>query len=398
MNIVVVGAGLAGAKAVEELREQGYDGDVTLIGSEQHTPYERPPLSKGLLLGTEEPDSPFVHEVRWYADHGVDLLVGDAATALDVAAGTVTVGDRSVAWDRLLLTTGAQPRRLAAVDDSGAEVSYLRTLEDSLALKQRLAGDLLVIGAGWIGLEVASAARQAGGHVTVVETAPLPLARVLGPEVATVFAALHREHGVDLRLETGLDSISRQDGRVTARLSDGHEVSPDLVVVGIGAGPDDRLASAAGLATDNGVLVDAALRTSGPGVWAAGDVANHDHPMLGRVRVEHWDNAIEQGKHAARAMLGDDAAYDRQPYFFTDQYDLGMEYVGHVGPDGYDEVVVRGDLEGRVFSALWLAGDRVVAGMHANDWDATDALRSVVGTPATDRVRDRSLPLSDLAR
>jgi NADPH-dependent 2,4-dienoyl-CoA reductase/sulfur reductase-like enzyme len=254
-----------------------------------------------------------------------------------------------------------------------------------------------VIGAGWIGLEVASAARQAGGQVTVVETAPLPLARVLGPEIATVFAGLHREHGVDLRLETGLDSIARDGGRVTVRLSDGHELSPDLVVVGIGAGPDDRLASTAGLATDNGVLVDAALRTSGRDVWAAGDVANHDHPTLGRVRVEHWDNAIHQGKHAARAMLGDDAAYDRQPYFFTDQYDLGMEYVGHVGPDGYDEVVVRGDLEGRVFSALWLADDRVVAGMHVNDWDATDALRAVVGTPATGRVRDPSVPLADLA-
>ena len=396
MNIVVVGAGLAGAKAVEELREQGYDGDVTLIGSEHHTPYERPPLSKGLLLGTDEPDSPFVHEASWYAAHGVELLIGGAATALDVAGRTVTVGDRQVPWDRLLLTTGAQPRRLAAVDESGADVSYLRTLEDSLALKERLAGDLLVIGAGWIGLEVASAARQAGGQVTVVETAPLPLAGVLGPEIAEAFAGLHREHGVDLRLGTGLESISRHDGRASARLTDGHEVSPDLVVVGIGAAPDDHLASAAGLATDNGVLVDTALRASGPDVWAAGDVANHDHPTLGRVRVEHWDNAIQQGKHAARSMLGDDAAYDRQPYFFTDQYDLGMEYVGHVGPDGYDEVVVRGDLQGRVFSALWLAGDRVVAGMHANDWDATDSLRAVVGTPASAAVRDPSVPLSDL--
>ena len=396
MNIVVVGAGLAGAKAVEELREQGYDGDVTLVGAEHHTPYERPPLSKGLLLGTDEPDSPFVHQAAWYAEHGVDLVVGDAATALDLAARTVSVGDRSIAWDRLLLTTGSQPRRLAAVDESGAEVSYLRTLEDSLALKERLSGELLVIGAGWIGLEVASAARQAGGRVTVVETAPLPLARVLGPEIGASFAGLHREHGVDLRLETGLDSISRDGGRTTVRLSDGHEVNPDLVVVGIGAGPDDGLASSAGLATDNGVLVDASLRASAPDVWAAGDVANHDHPALGRVRVEHWDNAIQQGKHAARAMLGDDAAYDRQPYFFTDQYDLGMEYVGHVGPDGYDEVVIRGDLEGRVFSALWVAGDRVVAGMHANDWDATDALRAVVGTPAGDKVRDPSVALADL--
>ena len=398
MNIVIVGAGLAGAKAVEELREQGYDGDVTLVGAEHHTPYERPPLSKGLLLGTDEPDAPFVHEAKWYADSGVELLTGDPVTGLDVGGRTVSVGDRTVAWDRLLLATGAQPRRLAAVDESGAEVTYLRTLEDSLALKDRLGGDLLVIGAGWIGLEVASAARNAGGSVTVVETAALPLARVLGPEVAASFADLHREHGVDLRLETGLDSITREGGRTTARLTDGHELHPDLVVVGIGAGPDDRLAAAAGLATDNGVLVDAGLRAGDADVWAAGDVANHDHPALGRIRVEHWDNAIQQGKHAARAMLGDDAAYDRQPYFFTDQYDLGMEYVGYVGPGGYDEVVVRGDLSGsRVFSALWLARGRVVAGMHANDWDAIDPLGAVVGTEATDKVRDPSVPLSDLA-
>lgn len=394
MNIVVVGAGLAGAKAVEELRDQGYDGDVTLVGSEHHTPYERPPLSKGLLLGTEEPDSPFVHEAAWYAEHGVDLVVGDAATGLDVAARTVSVGERSIPWDRLLLATGAQPRRLAAVDESGADVSYLRTLEDSLALKERLAGDLLVVGAGWIGLEVASAARQAGGRVTVVETAPLPLARVLGPEIATVFAGLHREHGVDLRLETGLDSISRDGGRVTVRLSDGHEVTPDLVVVGIGAGPDDALASAAGLATDDGVLVDAALRASEPGVWAAGDVANHDHPTLGRLRVEHWDNAIQQGKHAARAMLGDDAAYDRQPYFFTDQYDLGCEYRGLADPD-LDELVVRGDLASREFIAFWRRGGRVTAAMNVNMWDDVDALRVLVDEGAV--VTPEQLRADDLA-
>jgi NADPH-dependent 2,4-dienoyl-CoA reductase/sulfur reductase-like enzyme len=280
------------------------------------------------------------------------------------------------------------------MDESALPVSYLRTLEDSLSLKEQLKGRLLVIGAGWIGLEVASAVRNAGGEVTVVELAPLPLATVLGEEIGTSFAELHREHGVDLRLGTSVESV---DGG-TVRLSDGHEVTPDLVVVGIGAGPDDRLAADAGLATDNGVLVNSRLRAQDPHVFAAGDVANHDHPTLGRIRVEHWDNAIQQGKHAARVMLGDDAPYDRQPYFFTDQYDLGMEYVGHVGRGGYDEVVIRGDLGGsRVFSALWIRGDRVVAGMHANDWDAIDHVRAVVGTEATDRVRDPSVPLADLA-
>ena len=393
MNIVIVGAGLAGAKAVEELREQDYEGDITLIGAEHHTPYERPPLSKGLLLGTDEPDKPFVHEASWYADHDVDLVIGEPAAGIDLDRGSVTVGDRRIGYDRLLIATGAQPRRLTAMDESGLPVSYLRTLEDSLALKEQLKGRLLVIGAGWIGLEVASAVRNAGGEVTVVELAPLPLSSVLGEEIGTSFAELHREHGVDLRLGTSVESF---DGG-TVRLSDGHEVTPDLVVIGIGAGPDDRLAAAAGLATDNGVLVNARLRAQDPHVFAAGDVANHDHPTLGRIRVEHWDNAIQQGKHAARVMLGDDAPYDRQPYFFTDQYDLGMEYVGHVGRDGYDEVVIRGDLGGsRVFSALWIKGGRVVAGMHANDWDAIDHVRAVVGTEATDRVRDPSVPLTDL--
>ena len=393
MNIVVVGAGLTGAKAVEELREQGYDGDITLVGAEHHTPYERPPLSKGLLLGTDAPDKPFVHEAHWYADNGVELLLGEPATGIDREARAVSVGDREVRYDELLIATGAQPRRLPMLDDSGLPVSYLRTLEDSLALKEKLGGTVLVVGAGWIGLEVASAARQAGGDVTVVEMAELPLERVLGRELGASFAELHREHGVDLRLGTSVDSVEG----ATVRLGDGHTVSPDLVVVGVGVGPDDRLAADAGLATDNGVLVDGRLRTEDPHVFAAGDVANHDHPQLGRLRVEHWDNAIRQGKHAARAMLGDEAPYDRLPYFFTDQYDLGMEYVGHVGPDGYDEVVVRGDLGGsRVFTALWLKDDRVVAGMHANDWDAIDPLRGIVGSPATDKVRDPSVPLADL--
>ncbi len=393
MNIVIVGAGLAGAKAIEELREQGHDGDVTLVGAELHTPYERPPLSKGILLGTDEPDQPFVHEASWYAEHGVELVTGDPATSVDLAGHEVAVGDRRLPYDRLLLATGAQPRRLATFDESGLDVTYLRTLEDSLALKERLSGTLLVIGAGWIGLEVASAARQAGGDVTVVEMADLPLERVLGREIGASFAELHREHGVDLRLGASVDAI---DGG-TVRLGDGHQVSPDLVVVGIGAGPDDRLAAEAGLDTDGGVLVDGRLRASDQHVFAAGDVANHDHPTLGRLRVEHWDNAIEQGKHAARSLLGDEAPYDRQPYFFTDQYDLGMEYVGHVGPDGYDEVVVRGDLTGdRVFSALWVKDGQVVAGMHANDWDAIDSIRAVVGRPATERVRDPDVPLADL--
>ena len=281
-------------------------------------------------------------------------------------------------------------------DRSGADVVYLRTLEDALALKPRLSENLLIVGAGWIGLEVAAAARTAGGTVTVVETAALPLANVLGPELAPVFVDLHRDHGVDLRLDTFVAAVEQRGGRTEVWLADGHLVTPDLILVGIGAAPDHQLAARAGISTDHGVLVDAVLRASDPHVYAAGDVANHDHPLLGRVRVEHWDTAIHQGRHAARSMLGDDAPYVRQPYFFTDQYDLGMEYVGHVGPDGYDEVVVRGDLADRVVTALWIRDDRVVAGMHLNDWDAIDPIRGWVGREATDALRDPAVALSEV--
>ena len=391
MNIVIVGAGLAGASAAEELRAQGHSGAITLIGDEPHPPYERPPLSKGVLLGTEDPDSVFVHPTTWYADHQVELLTGSPVTDIDLDTRHVTLGDRQLSYDRLLLATGARARRLPTADTSGADVVYLRTVDDALALTPRLTERIVVIGGGWIGLEVAAAAREAGGAVTVVERSSLPLVRVLGPEIAPVVADLHREHGVDLRLGTGVTAIDHEHGHehgpTTVRLDDGTEVTADLVLVGIGAEPDDALAAKAGLATDHGVLVDARLRASDPHVYAAGDVAHHDHPLHGRLRVEHWDTAIHHGRHAARVMLGDDQPYARQPYFFTDQYDFGMEYVGHVGPAGYDEVLVRGSLADRRFTAVWITEGRVSAAMHANDWDAMDTLRALVGRGATTAVR-----------
>ncbi|GHH66461.1 NAD(P)/FAD-dependent oxidoreductase [Promicromonospora soli] len=386
MNIVVIGAGLTGANAVEELRNQGYAGDITLIGAEPHLPYERPPLSKGLLLGTAEPGSVFAHDHDWYADHQVDLRLGSPVTELDLGRRRVGVTGTQIAYDRLLLATGASPRRLPLAEPSNPDVVYLRTLDDALRLRARLTGHILIIGAGWIGLEVAAAARQADATVTVVEAGSLPLLGVLGPELAPLFVGLHREHGVDLRLSTTVDSLTGTQ----VDLSDGTRIHADTVLVGIGAKPEDQLAAQAGLATDNGVLVDARLRTSDPHVCAAGDVANHDHPRLRRLRVEHWDNAIQQGKHAARTMLGDDTPYVRQPYFFTDQYDLGMEYVGHVGHAGYDEVVIRGDADTRVLTAFWIRDNEVRAGMHLNDWDAIDPIRSLVeqGTTDLDALRD----------
>lgn len=384
VSIVVVGAGLAGANAVEELRAQGYSGDVTLVGAEPHLPYERPPLSKAVLLGEAEPESAFVHDAGWYAERQVELLLATPVGSIDPDRRRVAVGGRELAYDALLLATGARPRRLPIADESGVPVAYLRTIDDSRALKERLTGRVLVIGAGWIGLEVAAAARIAGAEVTVVEQADQPLQAALGPEIGELFADLHRAHGVDLRLGTSVDADAI--------------AGVDLVVVGIGVAPDDGLARAAGLDCDDGVLVDARLRTSDPHVFAAGDVARHDHPQLGRLRVEHWDAAIHQGKAAARTMLGDDTAYDRMPYFFTDQYELGMEYVGHLGPEGYDEVVIRGDRAARRIVAFWLRGDRVVAGLHLDEWDAIDTIRSVVGGPLPAELREGAVSVGSSGR
>jgi 3-phenylpropionate/trans-cinnamate dioxygenase ferredoxin reductase component len=370
MNIIVIGGGLAGASAVEELRAQGYDGDLTLVGAEPHLPYERPPLSKGLLLGTADPASVFLHDEAWYADQQVEVLLEDPVTSIDPDRSRVLLRGRDLTYDRLLIATGAHPRTLTITDQAaqaGVPVAYLRTLDDAVALKDQLAGRIVVVGAGWIGLEVAAAARQAGAEVTVIERAAQPLEAVLGPELGAVFADLHREHGVDLRLGTDVEESAL--------------AGADLVIVAVGVTPAAELAVAAGLACENGILVNTRLRASDPHVFAAGDVANHDHPVLGRVRVEHWDSAIRQGRAAARVMLGGDEAYDRMPYFFTDQYDVGMEYVGHVGAIGYDEVVVDGDTAARTLVAWWLRAGTVVAGMHLNRWDTIDTIRASIGRP-----------------
>jgi len=366
--IIVVGAGLAGGTAVTELRELGHDGPVILIGAEVHPPYERPPLSKGYLLGNDPIEDALVHPGDWYVEHDVDFRPATTVTGVDPGSHQISVGDDTLTYDKLLLATGSQPRRLRLAEESGTPTAYLRTIEDSDRLKVATSAGarFAIIGAGWIGLEVAAAARQADCAVTVFEQAELPLLAVLGPEVAQVFADLHRSHGVDLRLGS----------QVTA--ADLHGF--DLVLVGIGAAPDVELAAAAGLAVDDGVLVDARLRTSDPDVYAIGDIANHDHPVLGRrVRVEHWENAIEQGKTAAKNLAGAEEAYERMPYFFTDQYDLGMEYVGSVGSDGYDRVDLDGDLHGS-FRAFWVKKDTVLAAMQVNDWDASEAIRESIGT------------------
>ncbi|MFF4600434.1 NAD(P)/FAD-dependent oxidoreductase [Amycolatopsis sp. NPDC001319] len=400
-GFVIVGAGLAGAKAAEALRAQGFTGRVTLIGDEPDRPYERPPLSKDFLAGKAERESVFVHEEGWYAEHDVDLRLGVTATAIDRDNHVVRLeGGETVGYDKLLLATGSSPRRPPIPGADAEGVHYLRRLGDSAQLKETLTAGtrLAVIGAGWIGLEVAAAAREAGAEVTVLEVAELPLLAVLGREVATVFADLHRARGVDLRLGVHVEAITTEGGKATGvRLDDGTEIAADAVLVAVGAAPNVELAQAAGLAVDNGVVVDSSLRTTDPDVFAAGDIASALHPMLGKhVRVEHWANALNQPAVAAAAMAGQDATYDELPYFYTDQYDLGMEYHGHVDPGAYDRVVFRGDVEAREFIAFWLRDGHVLAGMNVNVWDVGDQLKALIraeGPIDADRLADPDAPL-----
>jgi NADPH-dependent 2,4-dienoyl-CoA reductase/sulfur reductase-like enzyme len=392
-TFVIVGGGLAGAKAAETLRAEGFTGRVILICDELDHPYERPPLSKGFLLGKEARDSVFVHEPAWYARNDIELHLGQTVVAVDRAAKTVHYGDDGtrVRYDKLLLATGAEPRRLDVPGTDLAGVHHLRRLAHAERLKGVLAalgrdnGHLVIAGAGWIGLEVAAAAREYGAEVTVVEPAPTPLHGALGPELGNVFAELHQAHGVRFRFGVTLTEIVGQDGVVlAARTDDGEEHPAHAVLAAIGAAPRTSLAEAAGLeiadrAHGGGVVVDERLRTSDPDIHAAGDVASFPHALFGtRLRVEHWANALNGGPAAARAMLGREVTYDRVPYFFSDQYDLGMEYSGWAPPGAYDEVVIRGDAAKREFIAFWVKEGRVLAGMNVNVWDVTEEVQRLI--------------------
>lgn len=404
--IVIVGASLGGARAAETLRGEGYAGPVVLIGAEDELPYERPPLSKDYLMGKAGREKLYVHPREWYAENDVDLRLGVAVTALHPSAHEVIVaGSERLGYSRLLLATGSSPRRLNIPGADLDGVLYLRTIADSDQIRAAIGGAsrVAVIGAGWIGLEVAAAARAAGAEVTVLEMAELPLLRVLGREVAQVFADLHAANGVDLRFGIQVAELTGHDGKADGvRLADGTHVAADAVIVGVGITPNVELAAAAGLTVDNGVVVDASLRSSDPDVYAAGDVANAFHPLFDKhLRVEHWANARNQPVTAAKAMLGQDVSYDRVPYFYTDQYDLGMEYSGYVEPGGYESVVFRGDVPGREFVAFWLAGDgRVLAGMNVNVWDVNEAVQALIraGKPVSkDALADASTALDSLA-
>jgi 3-phenylpropionate/trans-cinnamate dioxygenase ferredoxin reductase component len=403
-SFIIVGGGMAGAIAAQTLREEGFDGQITLLGQEQHAPYERPPLSKDYLQGKADRESIFVHPEPWYVEHTVELRLGSAVTSLDPASRflTTAIGTR-LSYDKLLLATGSRPRRIGVPGADLDGVYYLRNVEDSERLKIEFAqaSRVVIIGAGWIGLETAAAARAAGLDVTLLVSGDMPLEHALGPEVAPIFAELHRSHGVDLRYRTTAVELTGRHGAVTGvTLSDGTRIDADMIIVGIGAVPRTELAAEAGLKIDNGILVDEHLHTSDPDIFAAGDIARPYNPRLGRhIRVEHWANARRQGVIAANAMLGQDAADGRPSYFFTDQYDLSMEYTGDIGPAGYERVVFRRHADSRQVIVFWLDEQRVQAGMNINIWDVADDIERLILSKRpidADDLADPTIPLASL--
>lgn len=403
-TFVIVGASLAGAKTAEALRKEGFDGRIVLLGDEAERPYERPPLSKDYLMGRSEKDKIYVHPEGWYSEYQVDLRLHTRVTAVDAARHEVSTNrGEPIGYDKLLLATGSSPRRLTLRGADRHGVFYLRGFEDCEALKSALqtATRLAVIGAGWIGLEVAAAARTLGVEVTVLERGELPLLRVLGRELAQVYADVHHAHGVDLRFGVQVAEITDDGQRTTGvLLADGTQIDAELVVIGVGITPNTELAEAAGLTVHNGIQVDEHLCSSDPDIYAAGDVANAFHPSLHKhIREEHWASALNQPATAAQSMLGHDAVYDRVPYFYSDQYDLGMEYSGYVEPGDYDEVVFRGDVGKREFVAFWVKDRIVLAGMNVNIWDLTSAIQTLVSAHRevdTAKLADIEVPLTEV--
>jgi 3-phenylpropionate/trans-cinnamate dioxygenase ferredoxin reductase subunit len=401
-TFIIVGASLAGAKAAESLREHGFDGRVLLIGAEAERPYERPPLTKDYLRGESEREKAYVHPSDFYAQHEIELLTEATVAAIDPGASVVKLADgRELAYDKLLLSTGAEPRRLSIPGAELDGVHYLRTLADCDALRRRLesGGRVVVVGAGWIGSEFAASARQGGLEVSIVDPLALPNERVFGAEIGAFYRDVHAGHGVELVLGEGVEALEGDGAIARVRTAGGKTIECDFAVVGIGVVPRVQLARDAGLDVDNGIVVNEELAISAPGVYAAGDVAQAWHPFYKQpIRSEHWANALNQGSAAARAMLGHSVSYDRIPYFFSDQYDVGMEYSGYA-PE-WDEVVFRGDRDGGEFIAFWLRGSRVLAGMNVNVWDVNEHVQALIrGRQEVDvaALTDPDTPLESLA-
>jgi 3-phenylpropionate/trans-cinnamate dioxygenase ferredoxin reductase component len=398
---VIVGAGLAGAKAAGELRERGFDGRVVLVSAESEVPYERPPLSKDYMQGKSEKTDAQVYPPAFYDEQQIDRLAGVSATGVDAVASTVRLSDGSViSFDKLLLATGSEPRRLEVPGAGLAGVFTLRTFDDADAIRSAAtAGSrVVVVGSGWIGSEVAASLRQGDVEVTVIDPVKLPNERIFGPEIGAFYRDVHVQHGVKMRLGEDVQALVGDDHVRAVRTGTGDEIDTDFVVVGVGVEPRVQLASEAGLEVDNGVLVSETLQTSAGDIFAAGDIANQQHPFYGRrVRVEHWSTALNQGPAAAGAMLGDTTPYDRIPYFFSDQYDVGMEYSGYATE--WDTVVFRGDRDGGEFIAFWIADGRVLAGMNVNVWDVNEHVQALIRSRAQidlEALVDTDTPLESL--
>jgi 3-phenylpropionate/trans-cinnamate dioxygenase ferredoxin reductase subunit len=404
-HVIVVGGGLTAARAVESLRESGFDGGVTIVAEEARLPYERPPLSKGYLLGADAASVVYPHDATWYREHDIDVRRGIRVTAVDPAAHTVTAADEVLRYDRLLLATGASPRRFDGPGASLRGVHTLRRLPDSTRLRTVLrAGDrhVVIVGAGWIGLEVAAAAKTYGNDVTVLGRGDVPLAAAIGPELGGMFRTLHEEHGVVVRMGAGVSAVRGERGRVAGVvLGTGEEVPADLVLFGIGATPNVELAASAGLQVDDGIVTDDGFRTSASEVFSAGDAASTWNARLGHhLRVEHWANADNGGRAVGRALAGETVHYDEIPYFYTDQYDLGMEYSGYGELAAEAHLVVRGDLAGRECIAFWVRDGRVVAGMNVNVWDVNDQVQRMIRSERVvddAALADPEVPLASLA-
>jgi 3-phenylpropionate/trans-cinnamate dioxygenase ferredoxin reductase component len=400
-TFIIVGASLAGAKAAQTLREEGFEGRVVLLGDEPVRPYERPPLSKEYLQGKAGLDKVFVHDEGYYAAHDIDLRVSTHVQSLDVTARDLVLSSgEHLAYDAVLLTTGAAPRRLSVPGSDLDGLHTLRTVADSDHLQAAIrgAGRVVVIGGGWIGCEVAASARQLGAEVAVIEAGQRPLERVLGPELGAFYRDVHAEHGVEWHFGSGVEELHGSQRVEEVKLANGSIVAGDLFVVGVGVLPRIELAEGAGLAIENGVVTNEFLQTSAPGVFAAGDLADAWHPLFQtRIRLEHWSSALNQGPVAAKNMLGTRVAYERIPYFFSDQYDVGMEYSGYAPT--WDEVVFRGDPGTRAFIAFWLKDGRLAAGMNVNTWDVNDAIAAIVASQKpvdADRLRDPDIELAQV--
>jgi 3-phenylpropionate/trans-cinnamate dioxygenase ferredoxin reductase component len=362
-HVVIVGAGHAGGRAAEALRAAGHAGGITLIGSERHPPYERPPLSKELLAGAIPVEKTYLRPLGWYAEQNIELRLGAEVVAIDRAARRVRLKDGThVACDALMLTMGARPRLLRIPGGQGARIFYLRDIDDSLSLRERLLPDarLAVIGAGFIGLEVAATAKKRGASVTVLELAQHVLARVTPPDIATYVADLHRRNGVVVRTGVAVTAIEHHHTGLTIITGEGERIAADYAAVGIGAQPNTELAEAAGLVVEDGVKVDEFGRSSDETIFAAGDVTRHLNPLVGRyIRLEAWQNAQNQAIAVAKVMAGGSAPFAEVPWFWTDQFDMNLQMAG--APDHWDRLVFRGEPAERSFTAFHLADGIPVA-------------------------------------